>query len=166
LYDLYFRIEEYGTIDETIRAFYLNDFQDEVNIKKRAISILFYILENVHMYRDYRYKQFLLTLLDNNKKLPDNLFILSWNYDNQLEHSIDDLIQNKSNIITEKNYFKINGSSDYYKLPELSINSIQKFNFRKILQSPELIKYNKENILKIHQSTSSKYYFHGRKISL
>lgn len=109
-------ISKYGTIDEAMRYYYLNDNTNQFNEFKHAISTIFYIFENIEQFRDPRYKQFLMTLIEDKKfTLPKNIKVLSWNYDNQFEHACFE-IQDNSNkvyILNENNFLKINGSAAY-----------------------------------------------------
>lgn len=109
-------ISEFGTIDEAMRYYYLNNNTNQFNEFKHTISTIFYIFENIEQFRDPRYKQFLMTLIKDKKfTLPDNIKILSWNYDNQFEHACNEIqdSSNKVNILNAENYLKINGSAVY-----------------------------------------------------
>ncbi len=107
-------ISKFGTIDEAMRYYYLNNNTSQFNEFKHTISTIFYIFENIEQFRDPRYKQFLMTLIEDKKfTLPENIKILSWNYDNQFEHACNEIQDNhnKANILNNDNYIKINGSA-------------------------------------------------------
>lgn len=158
LTNLDFGISDYNTIDEAIRTYYFNNHHDDVFEFKIAMSILFYTLENALYYRDYRYKQFFLTTLKNDKRLPNNLFFLSWNYDNQMEHSLNELLTNNTfGILSNLNYLRINGRADFYPLPAQKVNSIARMNSRLITSG--LHDYHKKNIETIHKSKTSNISF-------
>jgi hypothetical protein len=109
-------ISKHNTIDESMRKLYLNNEITKFNQYKNMIDLVFYLLESVNCNYDSRYSQFLLTLVNNKFQLPDNVKILSWNYDNQFEHAERDVF-NENNSITLNgwNYHKINGSATFCK---------------------------------------------------
>lgn len=150
--------DDYDTIDEAIRTYYFNNLHDEVFEFKIAISILFYTLENVFYLRDYRYKQLFLSTLSNDRKLPDNMFFITWNYDNQIQHSLNDLLTNNSKgILTAKNFLRINGNADFYSLPPQNVNSISSFRHRHLTTNYH--DFHKKNIEKIYKSEKSNIKF-------
>ena len=112
-------ISKFGTIDEAMRYYYLNNNTSQFNEFKHIISCIFYIFENIEQFRDPRYKQFLMTLIkDKEFKLPENIKILSWNYDNQFEHACSEIQDSSSkvNILNAENYLKFNGRATYHPL--------------------------------------------------
>lgn len=109
-------ISKFGTIDEAMRYYYLNSNINQFNDFKHVISIVFYLFENIEQFRDPRYKQFLMTLIEDKKlTLPKNIKILSWNYDNQFEHACYEIQDNsnKVDILNKDNFIKINGSATF-----------------------------------------------------
>mgnify|MGYP001277079038 CR=1 FL=1 len=133
-------IAQHKTVDEGMRKLYL--FKDELSNKelyekyKKVISIIFFAIENLKNgvsipgYRDNRYSQFILTLVNDLFELPKNVQILNWNYDNQLELAIYDITKSmksdKSPLSNYENYIRINGSGyDMGKL-DLLKEEIQK----------------------------------------
>jgi len=150
-------IKKYNTVDEGMRNLYLfkNKLENQSNydIFKKAISTTFFIIENyfnlekenrINAYRDNRYSQFLLTLLNNDFSLPSNIKILSWNYDNQFELAIKDINKNfysTQSPLTDLNYLKLNGTA--YDCCEFSY----KQNFINILEIIYEL-FNKESLIK------------------
>ncbi|MDI1233466.1 MAG: hypothetical protein PSX81_04225 [bacterium] len=133
-------ISQHNTIDEAMRKLYLNN-ESELFLKyKRIISLLFFYIESVGKYVDSRYSQFLLTLINNKFELNSNLSILSWNYDNQIEHAANFLKNDNNNDITinSNNYYKINGSAE---IKPLTVNHNEEIKgVNEILESiPEII---------------------------
>lgn len=75
---------------------------------------------------DYRYDVFLASLLQSDLTLPDNIKIVSWNYDHQLELAYIDYSGNNFNSAkkrlnifpfvssSEANIIKLNGSADFF----------------------------------------------------
>jgi hypothetical protein len=144
-------ISKFGTIDEAMRYYYLNDNKSQFEEFKHTISTIFYIFENIEQFRDPRYKQFLMTLIENKKfTLPKKIKILSWNYDNQFEHACNEIQDNsnKINILNSDNYIKINGSASFEPIqsniliPE-STNQFQSEieNFENFRQKPNKIDF-------------------------
>lgn len=119
-------ISKHNTIDESMRKLYLNHEITKFNQYKNLIDLVFYLIESVRCNYDSRYAQFLLTLVNNKFQLPDNIKILSWNYDNQFEHAESDISYgNKGRTLNTNNFHKINGSAKHYnKTDLLSINSV------------------------------------------
>lgn len=111
-------ISQFNTIDEAMRFIYMNADWPKFKRYKEILNVIFYFFENIGNYRDPRYKQFLMTILEDEFKLPENVNILSWNYDNQFEHACNELQLDKKKakkkpIIGDKNFFKINGTATY-----------------------------------------------------
>lgn len=108
-------ISEHNTIDEAMKKLYLKEDNLTIDQCKHLISIIFYFIEYVDTYRDPRYLQFLLTIVDEGYLLKDSVSILSWNYDNQFEYNADDLLMMQGHInkktLTSENFLKINGSA-------------------------------------------------------
>lgn len=121
-------ISSADTIDEAMRYYYLNDNKESFEFNKKMISIIFYIFENIEQTRDPRYKQFLMTMIEGkNFRLPNNIKILNWNYDNQFEHAcyeIQDDKENIKNILNDNNYFKINGSANFQEIKKKVIERL------------------------------------------
>lgn len=163
LYHLHRSLKEYGTVDETVRAYYLNEHYNDVKDFKTAISLLFFILENVLVLRDYRYKQFLLSIINHDNCIPGNIHFLSWNYDNQFEHSINDLFNKHNSLLNNNNYYKINSSADFYPMNNHPINSISPPSSRGFIQGEETINSNKNKIEQIFKSEKSNILFSWEK---
>jgi hypothetical protein len=113
-------ISKHNTIDEAMRKLYLNNETAVFNEYKNLIDLVFFLLESVRCNYDSRYAQFLLTLVNNKFQLPDNIKILSWNYDNQFEHAESDISYgNKGITLNTNNFHKINGSAKLYNKSDL-----------------------------------------------
>lgn len=80
--------DEYSTID-TFAKFILKKKKpdyDAFNRLKFTLSLYFTIKQFIEKKIDTRYKIFLTTLIDDDQKaLPDNIKILNWNYDFQMQ---------------------------------------------------------------------------------
>ncbi|HUX56318.1 MAG TPA: hypothetical protein VMV47_11390 [Bacteroidales bacterium] len=100
--------------------------------KLKALLSLFFTIEQIRNPPDPRYDFFLASLLKSLNGFPDNIRILSWNYDSQFEYAYSEFSNNTdvANIkkelnIYEKNMpitnykendfciFKLNGSTDF-----------------------------------------------------
>jgi hypothetical protein len=96
------KAKEYGTFDTYARSLYLLGENDELNSLKYHLSIFFameiYRKEKKYSGRegnyekgreiDLRYYGWLATILKQENALPENVHILSWNYDLQVELAI------------------------------------------------------------------------------
>lgn len=128
-------ISKFGTIDEAMRYYYLNNDIHQFNKHKQTISTIFYLFENIEQFRDPRYKQFLMTMIeDKNFTLPQNIKVLSWNYDNQFEHACFEIqdTSNKINILNKDNYIKINGSATFQPVQLNIVKEVSSNNFQSI----------------------------------
>lgn len=94
---------EFGTPD--LYAKYLLETGDDNGYKLLKDYFLYFLNTNKKMKRrfDFRALTF-LTTITTNKKIPDNIRILSWNYDVQLEMAAERLTPINSNI-----YSKVQG---------------------------------------------------------
>jgi len=130
-------ISKFGTIDEAMRYYYLNENIERFEYFKGMISSIFYLFENIAQFRDPRYKQFLMTLIEGKGfNLPENIKFLSWNYDNQFEHAcyeIQDDKVNFKNIINPDNFIQINGRATYKHSDINEIHNIDHNNMPEIL---------------------------------
>lgn len=131
--------ESYGhlSVDILARKFYL---RNELENLKRLKSVLstFFAIEQIMRGIDPRYDMFFATLLTGKHDkigFPDNIKIISWNYDNQIELSLRqfysafepetiDIDSNHSDSqeILGKNVIKLNGSATLYKGEHESFN--------------------------------------------
>lgn len=122
-------IKQHNTIDEAMRQKYLDWFNGGgvkdpnfqlYNNYKNLISLLFFYIEHnmiSDFYRDKRYSQLFLTLMNNDYTMPSNIKLLSWNYDNQVEYALKEI--NNSMFEKAQNpqlLFKINGTAHFFQL--------------------------------------------------
>jgi hypothetical protein len=89
-------LEEESSIDTYAKILFINNKLDELNDLKAVLSAYFIIemiLNNGKC--DKRYRNFWANIIENSAtELPDNVKILSWNYDSQIEQSYLGLVQN------------------------------------------------------------------------
>lgn len=127
--DLQNGIQEHATIDTYARKLYLtrrfNDFK-----KLKDVLCSFFVWTQLEHKVDGRYDTFLANVLEENTLLlPQDISIISWNYDSQIEKAYKAYGYNQGLIVYEKNIqgewppilksgrvFKINGSATFYDM--------------------------------------------------
>lgn len=147
---------EHASVDTFAKKLYINNQQNQLAILKNCLSV-FLLIEQLKNQVDIRYDTFFANVLESKHKMPDNLKVISWNYDMQFEMSFQAFIDEKSlgnaqdtlGVFLKHNdnwrandkfgIYKLNGSSLAYnannsrnQVVYTSINS-KKFN-REILQ--------------------------------
>lgn len=116
------QFELYGSPDIYAKYLFINNFTAELKELKFNLCLFIQICEylNRNGAPDQRYFEFVGQLCNNRSKMPSNLTILSWNYDNQLELAQKKYFNNKewgisssqeSHKSNEVKLFKINGGS-------------------------------------------------------
>ncbi len=107
--------KKHFSIDTFAKKLFLNNKPNEL-AKLKSILSCFIIGQQEIERLDYRYDLFFASILnkENNEIiLPDNIRILTWNYDTQFEKSFANFY---SNLITQEQYFKLQSipiSRDY-----------------------------------------------------
>ena len=132
--DLQNGIQEHATIDTYARKLYLtrrfNDFK-----KLKDVLCSFFVWTQLEHKVDGRYDTFLANVLEENTLLlPQDISIISWNYDSQIEKAYKAYGYNQGLIVYEKNIqgewppilksgrvFKINGSATFYDMSVIDI---------------------------------------------
>lgn len=74
----------HATIDTFAKKLYLKRDIEKYN-KVEILLTIFIIIEQLLNKPDSRYDTFLANILDNNREIPTNISILTWNYDSQIE---------------------------------------------------------------------------------
>ncbi len=107
----------HASIDTFAKKLFLK--MDYENLKKlKAVLSVFLIIIQGQLPVDKRYDSFFASILKrvgNKIKIPESIFFLSWNYDNQLEKSFFDFCENDDDVMNEltlslKNrLYRING---------------------------------------------------------
>jgi hypothetical protein len=74
--------EDFDTVDTLAKYSYLKDraYFDEI---KRLLSIYFTVDQGINKKLDKRYLVFLTTILEEQKRFPDHVKLITWNYDAQ-----------------------------------------------------------------------------------
>jgi hypothetical protein len=123
--------EKNFSVDTFAKKLLLSNRIDDYERLKNILT-LYFTLQQKFKEPDVRYDNFWASLLSENDKFPDNIKVLSWNYDFQLELTYQDFINSNSltdaskklNILTHKTIkddssinefavFKLNGSATY-----------------------------------------------------
>lgn len=113
--------EQYPTIDTYAKQLYVTEGINGKNyIKlKKALSLFFTIVQFLHGH-DLRYDSFIASIISTNNCFPNNISILSWNYDFQFEAAY-------SGYMPRKNFSEIyHALNTFYKFTQ---ESIDKTNF-------------------------------------
>lgn len=88
------KISTRNSFDSLAREFWLNDNAQELSLLKNILSA-FFIHEEATGGIDKRLRALITELIDSrSKRLRDNVFFISWNYDNQIERIFCDLFGN------------------------------------------------------------------------
>ena len=117
---LYDACNRNATIDTYAKKLVLQEKRAELEQLERLLT-LFFILEQVLNKPDSRYDTFLANILQNRRQFPENIKVLSWNYDSQFEIAYDEYDRDyRLNIGSKlsKEYqpfdiLKINGSATF-----------------------------------------------------
>ncbi len=99
----------FNTIDEAAKFYYIKGRTNELLELKKEINKIFNFIDFLIFQRDPRYIQHLITLVNKQNKIPENIHFLSWNYDNQFEIANRILFGD-----SEPNIKKLNGSSPFF----------------------------------------------------
>lgn len=121
---------QHASVDTLAKKAFLKGDQTTLHRIKAAITALFYIIQ-VTKPADMRYDAFLASILNQQLKVPDNIKIVSWNYDFQFEKAYsnyvddDNLSSLESKLSVANKFspqgdfqnaciFKINGTTDIH----------------------------------------------------
>jgi hypothetical protein len=94
---------EHLSIDTFAKKLFLSNRYKELNILKVIVSE-FLLVQQIRYGIDKRYDAFFASILEKengNLMLPDNIKILSWNYDKQIEYSINQFYKNPDYNLVE-----------------------------------------------------------------
>lgn len=86
----------YPTIDTYARQLYITDNNEYLRLKKRLA--LFLTLVQVEHMHDMRYDGFIAALIKDNRQFPQDISILSWNYDHQFELSYQGFVSSNKSL--------------------------------------------------------------------
>lgn len=81
---------KHGDIDTYAKFLFIKGRIDELNQLKELLVLFFFLKQRKNQEVDTRYLSWLVGLLDS-RKMPDNVKILSWNYDFQVQHAVSQI---------------------------------------------------------------------------
>jgi hypothetical protein len=127
--DLYKGIIEHATIDTYAKKLFLTRRYDQFK-KLKGILCAYFVWEQLDHKADQRYDTFLANVLSmRNVYLPENISVVSWNYDSQFELTYRYYTKNGSFPVFDKNsdidwskvpnygcIFKVNGSATFMNM--------------------------------------------------
>ena len=97
----------YPTIDTYAKKLTVTKDLKELNRLKNALSLFFALLQN-HQNRDLRYDGFIASIIQDDGSLPNNITVLSWNYDYQMEYVLQDFSSPDTDILQVWQKYGIN----------------------------------------------------------
>lgn len=115
----------HATIDTFAKKLWLKDDMDEF-AKVEFLLTSFFLILQLKIPFDRRYDTFLANVLDTNLQIPDDIGILTWNYDSQFDLAYSQYYENHSigkiSVKTlpvpfdndKKSIIKINGTANFY----------------------------------------------------
>ena len=83
------KCQTYPTIDTYAKKLTVTGDWRELHRLKRALSSFFVLIQS-HQKRDLRYDGFIASIIQDDGSLPNNISVLSWNYDYQMEYVLQD----------------------------------------------------------------------------
>lgn len=95
----------HATVDTFAKKLRIRGQVEELKRLKRALSIFFTIEQALHK-PDPRYDSFFASILSSAYKAPNDLGIISWNYDNQFEHTLCDYLGNNTTLTSAHSQLK------------------------------------------------------------
>lgn len=112
--------KENATIDTYAKKLVLKNEIEEFRHLEQILT-LFFMFEQISLKPDSRYDTFLANILTDKLHFPDNIRVISWNYDNQFEiayseyNTNDNLLvgSKKSSFNVKHEITKINGTADF-----------------------------------------------------
>lgn len=118
--DLHLQCTQHATIDTYAKKLKLRKLSHEFK-KLEQLLTLFFLFEQILSKTDSRYDTFLANILEDSLQFPENIRILSWNYDCQIELAYDGYNQRNGLTIGDKlneryqdyEIIKINGTAAF-----------------------------------------------------
>ena len=92
------KCQTYPTIDTYAKKLTVTGDWSELYRLKNALSSFFVLIQS-HQKRDLRYDGFIASIIQDDGSLPNNISVLSWNYDYQMEYVLQDFSPVKTNIL-------------------------------------------------------------------
>jgi hypothetical protein len=105
--------KRHASIDTFAKKLTIKGDTDELEKLKIGLSV-FFTFEQVQNPIDPRYDTFFASILNSDKKLPNNMRILSWNYDYQFEIALSEYINFQNEITAAKSFLRENSKNRQY----------------------------------------------------
>ncbi|MBR4563410.1 MAG: hypothetical protein IKO26_03060 [Paludibacteraceae bacterium] len=137
LHRLHVFCEQNATIDTYAKKLVLKKRQDKFKELEQLLA-LFFIYLQLQNYPDTRYDTFLANILESNLHFPQNIRVISWNYDSQFEIAYSEYDEQGELLVGSKNakfdtdyeIIKINGTATFDN--QISIATLRKEIWEKI----------------------------------
>lgn len=126
---LYRMSERHATIDTYAKKLKLKKDNLEFQQTEMMLAYFFMVEQLIHK-PDSRYDTFFANILDNQLDIPENINIISWNYDSQFEIAYQEYEADRSLPITFKGaeypidtpkIFKVNGTAAFENLSNIAL---------------------------------------------
>lgn len=92
------KCKTYPTIDTYAKKLTITNDWEGLDQLKRALSSFFVLIQS-HQKRDLRYDGFIASIIQDDGTLPNNISVLSWNYDYQMEYVLQDFSRIETDIL-------------------------------------------------------------------
>lgn len=112
----------HATLDTFAKKLYLKNDKNNYGRLKFLLSSFFFLEQHLHPY-DKRYDTFFANILNKDYALPNDIFLMTWNYDVQLDMAYREYNElglpmvappETRRIVPNSRVFKINGSANFY----------------------------------------------------
>lgn len=126
---LYRMSERHATIDTYAKKLKLRKENNEFHKTEIMLAYFFMVEQLIHK-PDSRYDTFFANILDDQLNIPENINIISWNYDSQFEIAYREYETEKALPITFKGaeyqintpkIFKVNGTAAFENLSDIAV---------------------------------------------
>jgi len=115
--------DEYETVDTFAKYLYISGNIEELNRLKKTLSIYFAIEQITKL--DKRYIIFLTSIIGKDQKFPEDIKLISWNYDFQMQNAAEEITS--LHFYPNIEYFKPGAKKKEYNL--IQLNGIAGFDF-------------------------------------
>lgn len=103
----------HATIDTFAKKLIIKGEGKEYRMLKFLLCVFFLIEQMIHPY-DKRYDTFLANILGLDASFPEDVYIITWNYDGQLGIAYQEYVMpNSCMVLPQKKVFRINGTANF-----------------------------------------------------
>lgn len=125
LHELYIQSKQHATIDTYARKLLLTGQRNEF-IRLEKLLSLYFIIEQTILPPDSRYDAFFANILADNGEMPEQINVISWNYDSQFEIAYAEYYDSSLYIASKQQMtftnnakiIKINGTASFERIKE------------------------------------------------